>query len=180
MDDQHIIELYFSRDERAIRETATQYGGMCHTVANNILQNRADAEECVNDAYLRVWNSIPPENPRSLAAYLCRIVRNLSLDRYRARHSQKRNDDLTLSFSELEDCIPMRDEDAGELPALLDAFFEQLDATERGIFLGRYFHACPVKELGRLWGLSPKTVATRLSRTREKLRKFLEERGYHV
>ncbi len=180
MDDHHIIELYFARDERAITETAMRYGALCHSVADNILHNRSDAEECVSDTYLRAWNAIPPERPAALAAFLCRITRNLALDRYRARHRQRRNDDLTLSFEELSDCIPMRDEDAGELPSLLNGFLGTLEPPERQLFCGRYWHACSVKGLARTHGLTPKAVTMRLSRTRDKLRKYLEERGYSV
>ncbi len=180
MDDQHIIELYFARDERAIRETDSRYGQMCHTIAHNILQNHADAEECVNDTLLRTWKSIPPARPQSLAAYLCRITRNLAIDRFRSAHKQKRNSDLTVSLSELEACIPMRDEDAGNLPTLLNDFLGRLEPAERELFLGRYWHTCTVKELARLHGLTPKAVTMRLSRTREKLRRYLKERGYHI
>ncbi len=180
MDDQTILDLYFARDERALRETDARYGALCHTVAHNILCDRLDTEECVNDTYLKAWNSIPPERPRSLSAYLCRITRNLALDRFRTKHRQKRNSDFVLSLDELSDCIPMRDEDAGELPGLLNEFLGRLAPTERQIFLGRYFHACPVKTLARLHGLTPKAVTMRLSRTRDKLRAFLEERGYHI
>ncbi len=180
MDDQTILDLYFARDERAVAETAARYGALCHTVAHNILRDARDAEECVNDTYLRAWNAIPPDRPQSFSAYLCRITRNLALDRFRREHRQKRNADLTLSLEELSDCIPMKDEDAGELTRLLNEFLGSLDTTERQIFLGRYFHASPVKALARLHGLTPKAVTMRLSRTREKLRTFLEERGFHV
>ncbi len=180
MDDQTILDLYFARDERAIRETDARYGTLCHTVALNILRDRPDAEECVNDTYLKAWNAIPPARPRSLSAYLCRITRNLALDRFRQNHRHKRNSDLIVSLDELSDCIPMRDEDAGALARLLNEFLGRLDASERKLFLGRYFHAATVKELARLWGLTPKAVTMRLSRTRTKLRSFLEERGYHV
>ncbi len=180
MDDQTILDLYFARDERAIRESERQYGALCHTVAFNILRDRSDAEECVNDTYLKAWNSIPPARPHSLSVFLCRITRNLALDRFRLSHRQKRNADLTVSLEELSACIPMPDEAAGELPALLNQFLARLDAEERQIFVGRYFHACSVKTLSRLHGLTPKAVTMRLSRTRGKLRSFLEERGYSV
>ncbi len=180
MDDQTILDLYFARNEDAIRETERRYGALCRTVALNILRDTGDAEECVNDTYIKTWNAIPPARPSSLSAFLCRITRNLALDRVRKKTRQKRNADLTVSLEELADCIPMRDEEVGELPALLNQFLGRLDATERQIFVGRYFHACPVKTLARLHGLTPKAVTSRLARTREKLRSFLEERGYHV
>ncbi len=107
MNDQEIIALYYMRNEQAITETAKQYGRLCHTVAENILHDRQDTEECVSDAFLRVWNSIPPERPQKLAAYLCRITRNLALDRYRSRRRLKRDADMTVSLTELEDSFTM-------------------------------------------------------------------------
>ncbi len=180
MDDQTILDLYFARDEQAIRETERHYGALCHTVAYNILRDDRDAEECVNDTYLRAWGAIPPTRPTSLSAFLCRITRNLALDRFRKEHRKKRNADLLLSLDELSDCIPMREEESEELPRLLNEFLGRLEPTERQIFLGRYFHACRVKDLARLHGLTPKAVTMRLSRTRERLRTFLQERGYHI
>ncbi len=180
MDDQTILDLYFARDERAIRETDRRYGALCHTVALNILRDRGDAEECVNDTYIKAWGSIPPARPASLSAFLCRITRNLALDRIRSKSRQKRNAAITVSLEELSECIPMRDEDAGQLPTLLNQFLGRLDDLERQIFVGRYFHTCSVKALARLHGLTPKAVTMRLARTRDKLRIFLEERGYHV
>ncbi len=180
MNDLDILELYFARDEQAITQTAAQYGRLCFSVADNILHDRMDAEECVSDTYLKAWNTIPPERPARLAAYLCRIARNLALDRFRARHRRMRDSDMTVSMSELSECIPMREEDADDLPRLLDEFLEGLKPQERQLFLGRYWHNCSVKALARLHALTPKAVTMRLSRTREKLRAFLEERGYHI
>ncbi len=186
MDDYRIIELYFARDERAIAETASRYGRLCMQVALGILgkAGRADAEECVNDTYLRAWNAIPPERPRSLSAFLCRITRNLSLDRYRMMHREKRNKDFEIMLSELGDCIPDRDTDEGDAEALaahINAFLRGLDdATERNLFVGRYWHAYSVERLAKGYGLSRNAVSIRLHRTREKLRNYLQERGYTV
>ncbi len=177
MDEGQIIELYFARDERALSETQRRYGGLCHTVAYNILEDARDAEECVNDTLLRAWGHIPPDRPASLTAYLCRITRNLALDRYRALHRARRNRDLECALDELTVCIPMR-EDNGELGHLLNAFLGTLNAEERKLFVARYWHNCSVKTLARLRGLTPKAVTMRLSRTREKLRTYLTERGY--
>jgi RNA polymerase sigma-70 factor (ECF subfamily) len=178
--DRHIIDLYFARDERAITETDRHYGGFCLRVSLGILDDRRDAEECVNDTYLKAWNSIPPTRPRSLRAFLAKIVRNLSLQRFEYNHAAKRNRDFEIALEELGDCIPMRDEDADQLPALLDQFLSQLEEPEWQLFCGRYWHGHSVKELARTHGLTPKAVTMRLFRTREKLRLFLTERGYHV
>ncbi len=180
MNDQEIIDLYFARNEQAIAETATQYGGLCYTVANQILHSQPDSEECVNDTYLKTWNSIPPQRPNRLAAFLCRITRNLALDCYRRDHRQKRNADLTVSLSELEACIPAPDEATDDLLPLLNGFLGSLPETEWQLFCGRYWHNTPVATLARVHGLTPKAVTMRLARTREKLKRYLEERGYHV
>ena len=142
--------------------------------------NRCDAEECLNDTYMKTWEAIPPTRPRSLRAFLAKIIRKLSLKRLEYNRAAKRNKDFDLSLEELADCIPMRDEDAGELSSLLNEFLEGLPETEWKLFCGRYWHNIPVGELASIHGLPPKTVSLRLFRTRDKLRTFLIERGYHV
>lgn len=178
--DDEIVELYWQRNERAIQLTHRRYGGLCTKVAMNILGDPSDAEECVNDTYLKAWNAIPPTRPRSLRAFLSKIVRNLSLQRLEHNKAAKRNRDFEIALEELGDCIPMRDEEASQLPELLDRFLSRLEKTERQLFCGRYWHGQSVKELARAHGLTPKAVTMRLSRTREKLRTFLTERGYHL
>ena len=178
--DQRIIDLYFARDEQAVAETDRRYGGFCMRVSLGILDDRRDAEECVNDTYLKVWNAIPPTRPRSLRAFLARIVRNVSLQRLEHNTAAKRNREFELSLEELAECIPMRDEEADALPFLLNQFLSTLSQEERTLFCGRYWHSTPVKELAKLHGLTPKAVTMRLSRTREKLRTYLNERGYHL
>ncbi len=178
--DHEIIELYFARDERAIRETDRRWGKACLRIAMGILGNHPDAEECVNDAYLKTWNTIPPARPDSLGAYVCRIVRNLSIDRLRAMRASKRNRDLVVSLSELEECIPVREEAAGELAEVLSEFLRGIDERDRALFLGRYWYAIPVKTLAAEWGMTPTAVSLRLGRTREKLKHYLAERGYTV
>ena len=178
--DNRIIELYFSRDERAITETDRRYGGFCLRLSLGILDDRRDAEDCVNDTYLKTWNSIPPNRPHSLRAYLGRIVRNISLNRYKANRAECRNRELEMSLEELGDCIPMRDEEASLLPSLLNQFLESLTQEERILFCSRYWHGEAVKDIAKLHGLTPKAVTMRLSRTREKLKTFLNERGYKL
>ena len=178
--DLRIIDLYFARDERAIAETDRHYGGLCMRISLGILDDRLDAEECVNDTYLKAWNSIPPTRPRSLRAFLAKIVRNLSLQRLEHNKAAKRNRDFEIALEELGDCIPMRDEEAGELPSLLSSFLDTLPESEWQLFCGRYWHGHAVKELARAYELTPKAVTMRLSRTREKLRTYLNERGYHL
>ena len=180
MNDQQIISLYFARNERAIKETDRKYGKTCMQVSMNILHSKPDAEECVNDTYLKTWNSIPPTNPHSLCAFICRIIRNLSLNRLQSLTAAKRSRDLTVSFEELEACIPAAMEDAGELSTLLNDFLEGLDETNRVLFMGRYWYSYAIDDLAAQMGLTDKAVYMRLHKTREKLRAYLAERGYRV
>ena len=140
-----LTELFFARDEEALRETARLYEPLCMHIALNILADRQDAEECVNDTWLRAWNHIPPDRPRSMAAYLGTIVRNLAINRWRAR----RNRALTVDLDELRETIPMTEEDAGELPGLLGAFLARCDSLDRRLFVGRYWYARPVRDMAQ-------------------------------
>ena len=185
--DHRIIELYFARNEQAIAETEKYYGPFCLRVSMGILQNYSDAEECVNDTYIRTWNTIPPTRPQSLRAYLARIVRNLSIDRIKANHAAKRSHEMTLVLEELSECLPVdmdgnaygtADALTQALPSLLNQFLHTLAREECRLFCGRYWHSRSVKELARDHGLTPKAVTMRLSRTREKLRLYIESRGY--
>ncbi len=186
VEDEDILKLYFARDERAIAETDRRHGKTCMQVSVGILHSRPDAEECVNDTYLRVWNAIPPTRPQSLRAYLCRIVRNLSINRLRAMSAAKRHRDLTLSLSELDACIPAPagDEPAGgsteELARLISDFLRTVDATDRRLFMGRYFYARSVPELAADTALGEKAVYKHLEKTRTRLQAYLTERGYTV
>ena len=180
MNDQDIVALYFARNEQAIRETDVKYGKVCMQVSMNILDSHPDAEECVNDTYLKTWNSIPPTKPNSLCAFVCRIVRNLSLNRLRDLRREKRNKELTLSLDELEACIPAAVDDSNTLAELLNGFLEGLDTRERQLFVGRYWYAHPVNRLAEAHGVTPNTVSKQLARTREKLRAYLAKRGYTV
>ena len=143
MNDQDIVELYFARDEQAIAETDKKYGKLCMQVSVNILENKSDAEECVSDTYLKTWNSIPPTRPSSLCAFVCKIARNLSLNRLRDARREKRNRELTVSFEELEECIPMPDESVSELPYLLTAFLDGVKSASDVPSSPTTFIICP-------------------------------------
>ncbi len=175
--DREIVALYFARDERAIQETAHHYGAACMRVSMDILESRPDAEECVNDTYLRTWNSIPPNRPQALGAYVLRIVRNLSISRLREITAAKRDRALTVSIHELDACLPARYTGDEELSAALTRFMATLGERDRRLFLGRYWYNLPVKELAREWDMKPNTVSQNLAKTRERLRAFLEEGG---
>ena len=180
LSDDCIIALYNARDETAIAATAHKYGHFCMSVAYGILQSRPDAEECVNDTYLRTWNSIPPAAPRNLRAFLAAITRRLSLDRYREQRAAKRNRDLEVSFEELSEAVEAPDERADELPELLNAFLRELDVTDRRVFLRRYWLSVPLEDIAREEGTTKNAVTVRLYKIRNKLRDYLKERGYSL
>ncbi|MBQ9779958.1 MAG: sigma-70 family RNA polymerase sigma factor [Clostridia bacterium] len=173
MDDKTIIDLFFARNEQAIKEADKAHVQKCLSVAIRILGNRADAEECVNDTWLKAWQSIPPEKPRSLSAYLCRIARNLAINTYHAR----KNHAFYVALDELSECLSVDERYADELKDLLNAFLATLPSLERRLFMGRYWHAYSVGRLAEAYDLTPNAVSLRLMRTREKLRIYLEERG---
>ena len=180
MEDSQIVALYWQRNADAIKETENKYGAYCFSVADNILHSKEDAEECVNDTWLRAWNAIPPKRPSPLRAFLLRITRNLSLNRLRYNHSECRDQSLTVALDELEACIPVPEEYSSELAEMLSEFLRTLSARDRLLFMGRYFHALPVDELASRCHMKPNTVSVRLHRIREALRVHLCERGYSV
>ncbi len=181
MKDADIVALYFERDEKAISESAKVYGSYCTTVAMNILASKPDAEECVNDTWLKAWNSIPPAKPLDLKAFLGRITRNLSLDRVRALRRHKRNRDLEVAMEELSEAIPLPDDTKDSLlKQLFSEFLAQTEPLNRRLFVGRYWHSYTVGKLARHYGLTENAVSHRLSRTRTALKEFLEKEGYRV
>lgn len=183
MEDREIIELYFQRDERAITETDSKYADYCGTIANNILLNQQDAEECVNDTWLRAWNAMPPQRPGILRQFLAKITRNLSFDRYRATHAEKRGGShLTVVLEELKDCVPGDGDPATqveleELKAEMGRFLRRLPERERGIFLRRYFYGEEMSWIAQRYGLKETNVRLILSRTRKKLKEHLRKEG---
>lgn len=184
MDDITIIELYFSRSENAISETAIKYGKYCYTIANNILSNNEDAEESVNDTYLAAWNVMPPQRPTVLATFLGKITRYISIDRWKARNAAKRGGgEVTFVLEELESCIPSRDSteqvfEQKELTNSLNLFLNSLPATERNVFVRRYWCLEPVQQIADCFGFTRSKTASMLYRTRNKLRKHLIEEGF--
>lgn len=144
MNDERIIELFFERSEQAIKELDEKYGRICHSISYNILNDRHDAEECVNDAYFGTWNAIPPARPNPLLSFVCRIVRNLSLKRYEQNTAIKRNSHYDVSMEELEDClssVPTIEEEIAEheLIKTIEAFLDSISKENRVIFLRRYW-----------------------------------------
>ena len=179
MEDQLIIKLFFERSETAITELANKYGGLCASLAYNILKNEQDVEECVNDAYLAAWNAIPPETPNPLSAYICRITRNLSLKKYHLNTAKKRNNYYDLALEEIEGCLVgisnVEDEIlVKELSAQINAFLEKLKEKDRIIFIQRYWFCDSAQEIAKKLGVSVNYVTVHLHRTRVKLKKYLE------
>ena len=187
--DASIVALFWERKEEALTEARAAYGLYCTAVAENILHSRMDAEECVSDAFLAAWDSIPPNRPEKLKFYLARIVRNAALNRAAQLHAEKRGGgELPLLLSELADDIPEttdaaaapETEDSAALGALLDRFVRTLPKRERIIFVKRYFYSLSSAEIARLLGLTENHVNVLLSRTRKKLKTELEREGYSV
>lgn len=181
MDDSKIIELFFERSEQAIIELSNKYGAICSKVADNILNNRLDSEECVNDAYLGVWNTIPPQRPNPLLSYVCRIVRNLALKKYHENTAQKRNSYYDAALDEIADCIPasfsVEDEImAKEAAGVIDDFLETLDQQSRIMFIRRYWYADSIEEIAALFHKSKHYISVRLSRIRKALRQHLRKK----
>ena len=181
MQDEAIVTLYWERDEQAIRHTDEKYHIYCLTIADRILQSANDAEECVNDTWLRAWNAIPPQKPSNLRLFLGRITRNLSLDRWRRLHAEKRGGgELPLLVEELGDCATHEDtvfEEVSKkaLAETLQKFLSVLPIRDRTIFLKRYFYAMSVSDIARQMGMTENNVSKVLSRTREKLKLCLEK-----
>lgn len=183
MTDSQIIELYFRRDQRAITETAAQYGAYCHTIAYNILGNQQDSEECVNDTYLSTWNQLPPKRPSCLSAFLGRITRNLSIDLWRKNNAAKRGGgQLVLAIDEMDRTLAagtsVEDEFMeGELAEIINRFLRTLPDTERRIFILRYYHLYAVADIAADFGFNKNRVASMLMRTRKKLKDYLIAQG---
>lgn len=183
MDDSRIVELFFARSEQAIAELSNKYGSVCSRIALNILNDQLDSEECVNDAYLSVWNSIPPKHPDSLAGYVCSIVRNLALKRYHQNTAKKRNSIYDVALEEIAEYLPSKSyvEDeiqANELEECINSFLATLDRQDRIIFVRRYWYADSLDGLAGLFHTSRHYVSVRLSRIRKALRKHLIREGY--
>lgn len=182
--DNEIIELFNSRDEKAISAVSSKYGRYCTAIAMNILGNRQDAEECLNDTLLKAWESIPPAKPDNLPGYLAKIAKNISLNRYRSTHTEKRGSgSIDSVYEELSECVPdknsiERSYEHKELIEAINAFLAKLAADKRDIFVLRYWYCMSVSEVAARVGVSENRAAVELFRTRKRLVKHLEKRGF--
>lgn len=184
MDDCRIVELYWSRDEAAIAETEKKYGRYCHAVAYRILLDRQDAEECVNDTYIRAWNAIPPHRPERLSVFLGKITRRLALNRYDKAHTQKRGGEVALALDELSEILADQREgsvvDELAMREAVNGFLHSLPEQSRRIFLRRYWHMMPIKEIAKEYGLGISNVKVILMRTRNAFKDYLKGEGIDV
>ena len=183
MDDKAILDLYWSRSEKAISETDAKYGAYCFCIAYNILNNREDSEESVSDTYLAAWNSMPPKRPAVLSAFLGKITRYISLDHWKKRSRLKRGGgEIDLCLEELQDCVSGQSsaEDAiirKETLAAVNRFLSTLSETERKVFLCRYWYLDSVKDIAERFGFSPNRTSVLLRRIRQKLNMYLTKEG---
>ncbi|MBQ9383205.1 MAG: sigma-70 family RNA polymerase sigma factor [Ruminiclostridium sp.] len=185
MDDDKIVELYWNRDEAAITATSDKYGAYCLSISQNILGNREDAQECVNDTYLRAWSTIPPHRPAMLSTFLGKITRNLSFDRYKANRRDKRGGSQTaLVLDELNEIISDKSSEAefdrAELISAINRFLSELPQDKRKMFVCRYWYAYSIPEIAKRLEMTENNVSVSLNRTRQKLRNYLKERGFDL
>lgn len=184
LDDMQIIDLYFDRDEQAIKETDVKYGKLCFCIADNILSNDEDSEECVNDTYFSLWNSIPPTRPNNFVAYICQIVRNLSLKKLSFNLAMKRTPNMIVSFSELEEILPddhidpnIGDEGIGKL---ISDFLSKEKEDSRNVFIRKYYFFDSIRDIAKRYSFTESKVKNMLFHTRNRLRKYLKEEGIEV
>lgn len=186
MEDKQIIDLYWERSERAIEETASKYGKYCYSIAFNILYNNEDADESVNDTYLGAWKSMPPHKPELLSAFLGKITRHISLNKWRHKNAEKRGGgQVALALDELLECVPSQEKvdeqiEAKELAKTIDTFLAALKEDERRVFVCRYWYLDPIADICKQFGYSESKVKSMLFRTRGKLLTYLEKEGVFV
>ena len=185
MEDLQIIDLYNRRDENAISETAKKYGAFCESIAFNILTIAADVEECVNDTYLQAWNSIPPQQPVRLGAWLGKVTRNIAINLWNKNHRKKRYAGMEQLLSELEDCIPSpitveHEIEEMELTEFLNTWLALLPKADRILFMRRYWNGEAVKDLAKEYRIMPRDMAKRMYRLRQSLKSALEKEDYSL
>lgn len=184
MDDQSIVALYWDRSEQAIAETDRKYGAYCYSIAYHALANNEDAEESVSDTYMAAWNRLPPHRPSVLATFLGKIIRRISINRWKAKTTAKRGGgQITLTLEELDSCVDGTQDieansDARELSACLNRFLDSLPKAERDIFLRRYWFFDPIAVIAESYGFTQSKVTSMLHRMRGNLRKQLEKEGF--
>lgn len=186
MEDNDIIQLFFDRDENAIKETSVKYGNYCSSIARNILKNWEDAEECVNDTYLKAWNVIPPNRPTMFKAFLGRITRNISFNLYKKMNADKRGSgQILFILDELAECVsdgkdPYKELEKEEIIKAINSFLEKLPQEKRIMFVRRYWYSDSVVDIAKRCGVSENSVSVNLNRLRKRLHNYLYERGFEL
>lgn len=186
MEDSKIINLYWDRDETAIAETGKKYGSYCRTIAQNILHNQEDSEECVNDTYLSAWNALPPQRPNVLSAFLGKITRNLAFDRYSFNHAEKRGGgEIDVVLDEIAEIVSDKNDmeqvvDGKALIESINAFLSQLPADKRKMFVMRYWYTEKIGAIAKQFGITDNACSVRLNRVREQLKKHLTDGGFDL
>jgi len=186
MDDARIVQLYWDRDEQAIPATADKYGNYCTTIAKNILGNREDAEECVNDTYLNAWNAMPPRRPSNLSTFLGKIVRNLSFNRYKHNTADKRDGGQAIVvLDEIAELVSDTDSveqeiDRKELIKAIDEFLDRLPTDKKDIFVSRYWYFDSISDIAGRFRMTENNVSVTLNRLRHKLHNYILERGFEL
>lgn len=185
MNDKRIVALFLERSEQAVEEVSRKYGKLCQHLARGIVASEEDVMECVHDAYMALWNTIPPERPGSLRAYLTRILRNIAYDRRDRQNAALRDSRLEISLQELEGVLPDGSDPDRMLSSViirqtLNQFLRSLSKKDRFLFLRRYYYLDTCREIGRMTGMSESAVSTRLGRLRSELKRLLSMEGIYV
>lgn len=176
MEDKEIIELFFARDQKGIAALVEKYGRLCRQVSMNVLGSLEDVDECLNDTWLAAWNQIPPRRPTSLAAYVAKITKNLSLKKYRDDRKKYRDTEIELCLDEMAECTSdQQTESEDELREIIEKFLDSLSAENRVIFVKRYWFDESIKDMAAETGLSENSVSVKLHRLRKRLKKYLQE-----
>jgi len=183
LNDASIIELFFERNEKAISELQNKYSMLLEKVTGNLLNRKEDIEECINSTFLSIWNSIPPERPDNLCAYTCKIAKRHAIDRLKYYSADKRNDNLTVSLSELECCLADKEftDDSisvKQLSDIISSFLRSQSELNRNLFIRRYWYTDSIETIAKLYDLNERTVTTKLFRIRKKLKEHLMKEGY--
>ncbi len=185
MDDASIIQMFWDRQEQAIQETDNKYGKLCYRIANNIVSTNEDSEECVNDAYLKIWNSIPDDRPEHFSAYICQIVKRIALNKLRYYKTERRNTECSVSLDELSNIVsgeqsPDETIIVEELSKSINIFLAQQEKRDRQMFVRRYWYYDSVESIANVFGMNPRSVSTILFRMRKRLKKHLQKEGFEL
>ena len=185
MEDQRIVELFFARSEDALTEVSVKYGGLIKKIAMNVLNNAADAEECANDTYMALWENIPPQRPQSMIGYICRLARNISVNRYRYNSAEKRSSSYEVALEEVDQFLSDHGSvedayEAKELTGIIEDFLMNLPKLDRVLFVSRYYLSESYRDIAEKTGLSEKNVSVKLTRIRAKLKDHLQKREIRI